>query len=135
MPVSLSFDKSLRLLNANDYKSVFDDATFKLSQKEILILARPNGMQTPRLGLVIAKKSAKQATQRNRIKRVARESFRLQQHHLPGVDTIVLARRGLDRLDNVTLHSLYDRLWLQLTNKFEKYAAKISRQQNPTANS
>jgi len=117
-----SFGKSLRLLNAHDYKSVFDDATFKLSKKEILILARPNGTDFPRLGLVIAKKSVKQAVQRNRIKRLARESFRHQQNVLQGVDAIVLARRGLDQLDNTRLRSLFDQLWLQLAQKRERHA-------------
>jgi ribonuclease P protein component len=124
LPVVSSFGKSLRLLNAYDYKSVFDDAKIKLSKKEILILARPNGTHSPRLGLVIAKKSVKQAVQRNRIKRLARESFRMQQSQLQGVDAIVLARRGLDQLDNSDLRSLFDRLWLQLATKREKHAAK-----------
>jgi len=123
LPEVFSFGKSLRLLNANDYKSVFDDARIKLSKKEILILAKPNDTQSPRLGLVIAKKSVKQAVQRNRIKRVARESFRLQQYPLQGVDAIVLARRGLDQLDNTRLRALFDRLWLQLAHKREKNVA------------
>jgi ribonuclease P protein component len=124
LPVAFSFGKSLRLLDANDYKCVFDDARFKLSKKEILILARPNSTQGPRLGLVIAKKSVKHAVQRNRIKRLARESFRMQQCQLQGIDAIVLARRGLDQLDNTHLRSLFDRLWLQLADKREKHAAK-----------
>ena len=83
-------------------------------------MARPNSTQGPRLGLVIAKKSVKHAVQRNRIKRLARESFRMQQCQLQDVDAIVLARRGLDQLDNTHLRSLFDRLWLQLGKKNKK---------------
>ncbi len=120
-----TFVKSLRLLNAKAYKSVFDDAKLKVSTAEILILARPNDRAAPRLGLIIAKKNAKHAVQRNRIKRIARESFRLRQHQLKGVDTVVLARRNLDKMDNVSMHRVFNRLWQQLEQKAEKHAAKI----------
>lgn len=124
---SFSFGKSSRLLDAKAYKSVFDDATYKISQREILVLARPNDKATPRLGLVIAKKNAKHASQRNRIKRIARESFRLQQDQMHGVDAVVLARRGLDKLDNIALHRVFDRLWQQLRYKSENNTSKTTR--------
>lgn len=124
---SYSFGKSLRLLDAKAYKSVFDDAKYKISRREILLLARPNDKATPRLGLVIAKKNAKHASQRNRIKRIARESFRLQQDQLQGVDAVVLARRGLDELDNSALHKVFDRLWQQLRYKSENNTSKTAR--------
>ena len=112
-----SFNKSLRLLDANAYKTVFDDAQLKVSKQQVLYLARNNGTTTPRLGVVIAKKNVRLATQRNRIKRILRESFRLQQHCLGGIDTVVLARGGLDRLDNAALHALFNQLWQQLYQK------------------
>jgi len=123
---SHSFGKSLRLLDAKAYKSVFDDAKYKISAREILLLARPNDKATPRLGLVIAKKNAKHATQRNRIKRIARESFRLQQEQLHGVDAVVLARRGLDKLDNIALHKMFNQLWQQLKYKSENHTSKTA---------
>lgn len=113
------FDKSQRLLDAKAYKAVFDDAQLKVSNQQVLFLARENSLLYPRLGLVIAKKNVRLATQRNRIKRIIRESFRLQQQ-LNGIDTIVLARRGLDQLDNAGLRKLFDQLWLQLDKKAEK---------------
>ena len=122
------FDKSLRLLNAPAYKAVFDDAKIKVSTQQLLFLARPNDLSHPRLGLVIAKKNAKHAVQRNRIKRIARESFRLAQHQIGGIDTVVLARRGLDQLDNIALHNMFTKLWLQLKQRAEKR----SRQQQKT---
>lgn len=117
---SLPFDKSLRLLSSSDYKAVFDNAKLKVSSPQVLFLATPNSRPHPRLGLVIAKKNAKLAVQRNRIKRIARESFRLQQHSLSGLDTVVLARRGLDQLDNQAMHELFSGLWRQLQRRAEK---------------
>ncbi|MGK0442127.1 MAG: ribonuclease P protein component [Pseudohongiellaceae bacterium] len=118
--MDFSFGKSLRLLDAATYKSVFDDAQIKVSKQQVLLLSRPNGLNHPRVGLVIAKKNVRLASQRNRIKRNIRETFRLQQHQLGGIDTVVLARRGLDQLNNSDLQSLFDQLWQQLERKATK---------------
>ncbi len=118
------FDKSLRLLDASAYKAVFDDAKIKVSNRQLLFLARPNGTTSPRLGLVIAKKNVRLAVQRNRIKRIARESFRMRQYQLGGLDTVVLARRGLDQLDNNALFTLFNQLWQQLQQRAKKQAKK-----------
>ena len=126
--LNYTFDKSLRLLNAAAYKSVFDDASFKVSSKEALLLARKNEEAHPRLGLVIAKKNVKLATQRNRSKRIIRETFRLTQHQLPNIDIVVLARRGLDQLDNDAMQTMFNQLWRQLQKKVEKQANKHGRQ-------
>ena len=112
-----AFSKYLRLLNASDYKAVFDDAPFRASNQHLLVLSKPNQKPQPRLGLVIAKKNVRLAVQRNRIKRILRESFRLNQHQLPCLDFVVLARRNLDSLDNQQLHELFHKQWQKIINK------------------
>lgn len=122
----LGFPKALRLLTPADFKQVFDAADLRVSSKELLILARVNFLERPRLGLVIAKKHIRLANQRNRVKRIIRESFRAQQQVLSGfqgVDTIVLARGGLDKLDNPALHTLLRQLWQQLQRKASKQSS------------
>lgn len=49
---------------------------------------RPNGLDTARLGVVVAKKLAKRANVRNLVKRIAREIFRRQRSTLPAHDLI-----------------------------------------------
>jgi ribonuclease P protein component len=114
-----SFGKSSRLLNASDYKAVFDDAQLKASNRNILFLAKPNGMSYSRLGLVIAKKNVRLAVQRNRIKRLLRESFRAH-HGSQGIDIVVLARRGLDSIENPELHTQFGRLLKELQGKAKR---------------
>ena len=112
-----SFTKSSRLLSSQDFQRVFAQADLKASHQHLLILARYNQLDYPRLGLVIAKKNIAKAVQRNRVKRHIRETFRLKQHKLPGIDAIVLARRQLDTLDDTELNNLLHRQWERLLKK------------------
>ena len=48
--------------------------------------------------VIVSKKNARRAVDRNRIKRIIREQFRLHQFILPAVDLVVLARPGLVKL-------------------------------------
>lgn len=114
------FSRELRLLTAADYKQVFDQSQRKASHRHLLLLATANELDHYRLGLVIAKKNVKLAAQRNRIKRLAREFFR---HHArqsqtgtqPFFDVVVLARRGIDELDNAEVSSILRQQWHKLT--------------------
>ena len=110
-----TFTKSQRLLNAKDYKAVFDQAEWKVSCKQLLCLASSNQLNTPRLGLVVAKKNVKLAVERNRIKRIIRESFR--QHSLQSIDIVVMPRKSITELTNSELHTLINKQWQRLANK------------------
>ena len=114
MSADASFGKARRLLNAKDYSRVFDGAEAKASHRHLLLLARSNDLPGHRLGLVIAKKNVRLAVQRNRIKRTAREVFRTMPESEPGLDVIVLARRGLDQLDNAELSTILRQQWQKL---------------------
>ncbi len=111
------YPRALRLLTPGDFKRVFDRATLKVSDPSLLILARPNELGHPRLGFVISKKNVRRAVNRSHIRHIIRESFRLRQHQLPNVDIIILARKGIDTLDNRQLHSLIERGWSRLERK------------------
>ena len=110
----LPFTKRQRLLTPSDFKQVFDQTALRASHRHCLILARHNLLSQGRLGLIIAKKHIPLAVERNRIKRLIRESFRHQQQRLAGIDAIVLARKGLDQQDNAAIHRLLLQLWQKL---------------------
>jgi ribonuclease P protein component len=112
-----TFGKSLRLLNSSDFQKVFDDAPFRASHQNFLILARSNTQTTPRLGLVIAKKHLRLAVERNRFKRLIRESFRTQQQSFAGLDVIVLSRKGLGDLSNETFSHQLNQQWIRIFKK------------------
>lgn len=114
------FPASLRLLTAEDYKRVFNNNPIKLVCPPFTLLAVPNQKQFSRLGLIVAKKNVRRAVDRNRLKRVARESFRLQQQQLPAYDIVLLARRGSSQLANKVLFEHLEQLWIRLQKRVNK---------------
>jgi len=54
----------------------------------------PNSLAYPRLALVVSKRFAPRAVTRNRIRRLIREAFRLQQVGLGGSDCVVRLARA-----------------------------------------
>lgn len=110
------FPRERRLLTAEDYKTVFSNPV-KLACPPFTLLATPNSLGSPRLGLIVAKKNVKSAVSRNRLKRLCRQSFRLHQQQLPAVDIVLLARRGSSDMSNEVLFEHLNRLWSRVTKK------------------
>ncbi|WP_455920912.1 ribonuclease P protein component [Pseudomonas putida] len=112
--MSQDYSREKRLLTARHFKAVFDSPTGKVPGKNLLLLARENELGHPRLGLVIGKKSVKLSVQRNRLKRLMRDSFRLHQDILVGWDIVIIARKGLGDVENPELHQHFGKLWKRL---------------------
>lgn len=84
------FTKEDRLRTGNDFTRVFRGGRRKKGATVEFIWKRGAGNRT-RLGLVVSRKAGK-AVVRNRIKRIAREVFRLNRHRLPEpLDLVVRA--------------------------------------------
>ena len=117
------FNKRARLLKPADYSRVFEKA-IRSSDRLLTILAASNDLGYPRLGLAISKKNAKRAVDRNRIKRVIRESFRLRQLELPAADFVIMAKPVTKLADNQELFKSLEHHW----NRLIKQCAKSSSQ-------
>jgi ribonuclease P protein component len=117
------FSRQRRLLTAGDYRRVFEKAHFKVSDQYLLILARPGQTAQSRLGLVIAKKHLKRAVDRNRVKRILRETFRTLEPPLePAMDIVVLARKGLGEIEKPALQRIFNKQWRRLAKKMQQSA-------------
>jgi ribonuclease P protein component len=95
VPPALTFPRSRRLTHDLEYQAVYG-ARAKKVQGPISIFAHPNDLPHSRLGLAIGKRAGG-AVQRNHLKRLLREAFRLVQHDLPrteqgGYDLVINAR-------------------------------------------
>ncbi|AKC32290.1 ribonuclease P protein component [Candidatus Pantoea carbekii] len=108
---TFKFPRALRLLTSAHFRYVFQYPQ-RARKNNITILSRCNSLKYPRVGLTVAKKYVKTAHERNRIKRLIRESFRKHQHILPEMDFVVVAKQGIANLDNSTLNKILETLWL-----------------------
>lgn len=115
-PATWGFSRQFRLGKAADFKHVFESAE-KSADSYLTVLARPNPLGHARLGLAISKKTVRNAADRNRIKRLIRESFRLRRHGLGNLDIVVLARSAANNADRAALRCSIDRHWEILIRK------------------
>lgn len=113
---SQDFSKEFRLLKPAHFEHVFADATPAVSP-QITALGRKNQISYPRLGITIPKKRVRKASDRNRIKRLVRESFRTNKQNLPNIDIVIIGKSGLDKLDNNEVFLILDKLWKKLKKR------------------
>lgn len=103
------FPKTLRLLSPKDFQHVFAEAQ-KFANRHWTLIVRPNKLDIPRLGLAVAKKQLQRAVWRNRVKRIAREAFRLHKQDLCGYDIVVLGRKGMQDIASADLAQSFSHL-------------------------
>ena len=108
------FDKKRRLLKKIEYDYVFEKSK-KFVTDEFIFLYRKNTIGHARLGLALSKKLISKAHDRNRLKRLLRETFRT--HSLPEIDIIVLARKGVGTVENPIIYNKLRHVWVSLCVK------------------
>ena len=82
-----------------------------------MVLARRGVNPHPRLGLAISRRCAPRAVDRNRIKRIVRESFRHQVPELPAVDVVVLCTRESRQASTDRLRQTLAEAWERIRSK------------------
>lgn len=106
-----SFTREQRLLTSKDFGNVFDKPS-RLSDRFFTILVKKQMVpMQARLGLAIAKKNLKRAHDRNLVKRIVRESFRLNQEKLIGYDIVVLVKGNVSLDNRELLHQSLKQHW------------------------
>jgi len=106
------FSRTRRLLKKNEFDWVFQDAQ-KFVSPHFIFLYRDNTLGAARLGLALSKKMIAKAHDRTRIKRLLRETFRVNQN-LPAVDIVVLAKPKVGQVENAVLLAGLQKSWLKL---------------------
>lgn len=105
--------RELRLRLAGDFAAL-RTSSGRLGGRCFHLRYRPNGLDHARLGLAISKRASKLAVERNRLKRLLRESFRRIRDQLPPVDVVVMAREQAVSLSGAELLAEADALWRRL---------------------
>lgn len=111
--------KQARLNQAVDFKNLFSTGKKQVC-RHLAFFSKSNHLQYSRLGLVVAKKSVRKAVKRNQFKRVIRESFRLRQEILFGLDVVVIVYQHANQFNKVQLREILDKEWLRLISFYKK---------------
>jgi ribonuclease P protein component len=105
--------REARVRRAGDFAAL-RQASGRLGGRCFSVRWRPNGLDHARLGLAISKRVSKRAVERNRIKRLVRESFRRTRLGLPPIDLVVMAREAAAGVPGTELLAELDALWRRL---------------------
>lgn len=111
--VDLGFRGEHRLRKTDEFSSVF---AFRraIRGKHFEARYRPNSTASARIGVVVSKKYVRSAVNRNLVKRIVRESFRLMRVKLPHCDIVVRVSTRLERLDRRALRGEIDEIFVRL---------------------
>ena len=98
MPDNYRFKRTSRLLNRPSFQAVFQ-AKKKRFCGSFVIYSQKNQLNHPRIGIILSKKQVRLACDRNRLRRIIRESFRHHRNSLPNSDFVLV---GLNRMQQLT---------------------------------
>jgi ribonuclease P protein component len=89
---NLSLPRAMRLRRPADFQRVYDRRR-SASDAWLIVYGCENGLTHARLGLSVSRKNGN-AVQRNRLRRLYREAFRLTRHEMPGgLDLVLIPRK------------------------------------------
>ena len=113
---SYTFSRNSRLLKPAEFQRVFADAR-RSADRYFTVLYRDNDTAAPRIGFAVAKKKIPSAVARNRVRRLARESFRVEGRTLGGIDIIILAQNAAASAGNRQLFESLQQHWQRLASR------------------
>jgi ribonuclease P protein component len=106
----LTFPAQKRLRRKSEFDAAYARGR-RFGNGFFAVTASSNDKHGARLGMAVAVRTAGNAVERNRIRRIVRESFRLHQHVLPAVDIVVSARPQARGAPGAQLHASLAAMW------------------------
>ena len=112
----LTLPAQRRLRRKSDFEAAYARGR-RFGNGFFAVIATPNDIGGPRLGLAVSVRIAGNSVERNRLRRTIRESFRLHQHDLPPVDLVVSVRGRARDAASAELRASLSVLWKKVTEQ------------------
>ncbi len=113
MHAPATFPRTARLLSSRDFAALRSGSR-RLTGALLTAQIKPNAHGNARLGLAISRRVSKLAVERNRIKRIARDSFRRHRCALGALDILLIATPAAASADARQLHEALVQLWQRI---------------------
>jgi ribonuclease P protein component len=111
-----NFSRAQRLVHKPQFDLVYQTGR-KLGDQYFLLLARSNDLSHPRIGLSVSARTVGNAVNRNRIKRIIRDSFRLNSPRLPAADIVINSRPSARDASNAELRNSLAVHWINVVKR------------------
>ncbi|QFY89306.1 ribonuclease P protein component [Magnetovirga frankeli] len=111
-----AYTRQKRLTKTGEFNRVFL-ARNRIQDRLFSLVYAISDQERARLGLAIAKKNLRRAVDRNRVKRLTRESFRQSWGDLPALDIVVLAKKEVRLASNKQIFQSLESFWQKLMGK------------------
>ena len=110
MPDKLCFKRQDRLLDRPAFSTVFE-ARKKRFSGTFIIYSHENQCDYPRIGIILSKKQVRLASKRNQLRRLIRESFRLNLTTLPRMDFVLVGLNAMQHLNRKEIVQCIEKQW------------------------
>lgn len=106
--------RSARLLKSADFAALRGHSQ-RIGASHFVAEVRRTDLPGCRLGQAVSRRVSKRAVDRNRIKRIVRESYRHRRESLDAFDIVLIARPSATAQANPALRADLERLWQKLS--------------------
>lgn len=123
-----NFSRKFRLTDGKDFRQAFIASTFRIRRPGIILLAvQQPDLVGPRLGIALSKRVLPKSVDRNRVRRLIRDSFRLEKLALPTYDCVIQVKRWPHDLSNTDFKKELAVVWAELRRLSQKRLSQSSR--------
>jgi ribonuclease P protein component len=122
---ALRFTKKAKLIKTDEFSSVFNFRK-RIFANFLAFHYQPNHLGSARLGLVVGKKIAKHAVDRNYMRRVLRELFRVQQYAINHVDLVIRVQKRFEKKDFIQIKQEFDALMVKINQRTQQQSLLIT---------
>ena len=107
------FQSKLKIKKSAEFANIYSKNKY-FYNSGLIMLTKNNNLENPRLGISIPKKNLKLSVQRNKIKRIIKESFRLNYKKIDKLDIVLIGGKNINKFNIKNTQKSLLELWKKI---------------------